>query len=216
VTFVVPSKSQKEFLASATAQYAADLAVHAAAQAWLMKRGLSEDSARSFQLGVVVSPLPSHEQYRGRLAIPYLTLSGVCGMAFRCIEHEDCKPVHSDKYLWPSGYGRRIFNTRALDIPSSFIAICEGEIDPIISTQCGVPSVGVPGATQWQKYWARCFKGYDVVYVLQDDDDAGEKLTAAICRDIPAARPIVMTDGDVNEFYLSHGAEALLARIGAR
>lgn len=219
MTFAVPSKSQKDFLGSAAAQYAADLAVHGAAQAWLMKRALSEASARSFQLGVVANPLPSHEQYRGRLAIPYLTLSGVCGMAFRCLESHDCKEAHGGtKYLYSKGDSRRMFNTPALDTQSPWIAICEGEMDTIAATQAGVPAVGVPGVTNWQRYWARCFKGFDTVYILADADDVGQgsEMAKKIESHVPQARTILMPQGhDVNSLIIEQGPEALIARIGA-
>jgi len=36
-----------------------------------------------FHLGVVVDPLPGHEQFLGRVAIPYVTPSGVVDIRFR-------------------------------------------------------------------------------------------------------------------------------------
>lgn len=211
------SSSQREFYNSATMTYAAALSASAAAQAYLTKRGLSQASAQSFQLGVVESPLTGHEQYQGRLAIPYLTRSGACGMAFRCIAHEDCKAVKCPKYMWPSGFSRRMFNTSALDTPSSFIAICEGEIDTMTAVQAGIPAVGIPGAEAWQGFWARVLKGYDTVFVLADNDDSGvgKKMAEKISRDVPQARTVLMPEGhDVNSFALENGSDALRARIG--
>lgn len=207
------SDSLKTFYRSAAATYAAALTKSDTALTYLAKRGLSEGSATSFQLGYVESPLTGHEQYAGRLAIPYLTRSGVCGIAFRCIEHDDCKPVHKDKYLWPSGLDRRIYNTPAFDVPSPHIAICEGEIDAMTAHQEVMPAVGIPGADAFKEWWALPFLGYDTVYVLTDDDDAGHALGQKICRYIPQARPVVMPP-DVNSFYLAEGSDALRARIG--
>jgi DNA primase len=217
VTFEVPSSSLKELYTSATEAYAASLMSNAAAVSYLKKRGLSEDSARSFRLGVVESPFPGHEQYVGRLVVPYQTLAGVCGASFRCIIHDDCKPIHSDKYLWPSGITRRMFNTPALDIDSPFIAICEGEIDTITASQAGVPAVGIPGAKAWQKFWGRCFGGYDTVFVLtdHDDDGSGKALAEKVSQSVPAARTVMMPEGhDVNSFVLEQGSEALMKKLG--
>lgn len=213
----MPSNSLKEFYHSATTAYAAALESNAAAQAYLTKRGLSQDSARSFRLGVVESPFPGHEQYAGRLVVPYLTLGGVCGAAFRCISHDDCKGIHNDKYLWPSGFGRRMFNTPALDIDSPVIAICEGEMDTMTATQAGIPAVGIPGAKAWQGFWGRCFKGYDSVLILTDNDDdgAGQQMAEKILRSVPAARTVLMPEGhDVSSFVLEQGPEALTKKLG--
>jgi DNA primase len=212
---LVPSNSQRELWDTATAKYAAALQSNADALEYLRKRGLSQASAVSFKLGVVAEPLTGHEQYQGRLAIPYLTRSGAVGMAFRCIAHDDCKAAgHKQKYLWPEGQTRRMFNTPALDMPSSFICVCEGEMDAITASQCGLPAVAIPGVQSWQAFWARPLKGYDVVYILRDDDDAGQGMADKVCRDVPQARPVAMTGGDVNSFVLEHGEGALRARIG--
>lgn len=217
MTSPVPSNSLKELYGSAVETYAAALQSNDTAQAYLTKRGLSQGSAQSFRLGVVDGPFPGHEQYAGRLVIPYQTLGGVCGAAFRCISHDDCKAIHNDKYLWPSGIARRMFNTPALDIDSPFIAICEGEIDTITTAQAGLPAVGIPGAKAWQDYWARCFRGYEAVYVLTDadDDGAGRALAEKIGRSVSVARTVLMPDGhDVNSFVLEHGPNALKAKLG--
>ncbi|WP_181799335.1 toprim domain-containing protein [Kitasatospora acidiphila] len=198
-------------------RYAAALPSNDAAVSYLTKRGLSEGSAQSFKLGVVAGPFPGHEQYLGRLVIPYQTLGGICGAAFRCITHEDCKPIHNDKYLWPSGFGRRMFNTPALDIDSPYIAICEGEIDTMTAAQAGIPAVGIPGVKAWQDFWARCFRGYDTVFVLADHDDSGEGQAMAhrVGSAISSARTVLMPEGhDVNSYVLEHGQEALRSRLG--
>ncbi|MEU7096031.1 toprim domain-containing protein [Kitasatospora aureofaciens] len=211
------SNSLKEFYASAAATYAAALPDNAAAVHYLTKRGLSEDNARFFQLGVVAHPFPGHERSAGRLVIPYLNASGgVDGMAFRCIEHEDCKPVHNDKYLWPSGVDRRLFNSRALDDDSPYIAICEGEMDTITAVQAGIPAVGVPGVKAWQRWWSRCFRGYDTVFVLADADDSGEgrEMAEKVSSHVQSARVVMMPEGqDVNSFVLANGPDALRARL---
>jgi DNA primase len=213
----VPSNSLKELYNSAAERYVAALPSSDAAQAYLTKRGLSADSAQSFQLGVVVDPYPGHEQYIGRLVIPYQTLGGVCGASFRCIVHEDCKGIHTDKYQWPSGVSRRMFNTPALDIDSPYIAICEGEMDAMTAVQAGIPAVGIPGVKAWKSFWGRCFKGYDAVFVLADHDDSGEgqQLAHVIGSDVSSARTVLMPEGhDVNSFVLENGPEALRAKLG--
>lgn len=213
----MPSNSLKELYNSATETYAAALASNASAVAYLTKRGLSEDSARSFRLGVVDNPYPGHERFVGRLVVPYQTLGGVCGASFRCIAHEQCKGIHDDKYQWPSGLSRRMFNTPALDIDSPYIAICEGEMDAMTAQQAGIPAVGIPGVKAWKDFWARCFRGYDTVFILADHDDSGEgqEMAEKVSRSLAGARTILMPEGhDVNSFVLEQGREALRKRLG--
>jgi 5S rRNA maturation endonuclease (ribonuclease M5) len=51
------------------------------------------------------------------------------------------------------------------------------------------------------------------VHVWGDPDQAGAELVNRICRALPAARGVRLTDGDVTETYLAGGADALLALI---
>jgi DNA primase len=130
-----------------------------------------------------------------------------------------------------------MFNTPALDVPSPFFVICEGEMDTMTAAQAGLPAVGVPGVENWQPFFARCFKGYDDVFVLADGDlpkkrpscrkckDAGHpecqghraglELANKIASHVPQARTVMMPEGyDVNSFVLENGPDALRARIG--
>lgn len=128
----------------------------------------------------------------------------------------DCKAEKCPKYLWPS-IDRRMFNTPALDLPSDYIAVCEGEIDAITASQCGLPAVGIPGVSSWQDWWSSPLAGYDAVYVLTDHDDsgAGAGLARKISMSLPQARTVMMPEGhDVNSLVLSEGTEALRALIG--
>ncbi|MFD0384475.1 hypothetical protein ACFQ2B_26225 [Streptomyces stramineus] len=64
------SDSQKADLLEAAKRY------HAAyrgspAESYLHHRGLGEAAGR-FKIGYVSDPIPGHDQYRGRLVIPYL------------------------------------------------------------------------------------------------------------------------------------------------
>lgn len=84
----MPSNTSKQFLERATRQYQQDLrgAEGADARTYLGTiRHLSQDSAQSFRLGYVGNPLSGHEQYAGKLAIPYITASGIVAMRFRAL-----------------------------------------------------------------------------------------------------------------------------------
>ncbi|MFI6609256.1 toprim domain-containing protein [Streptomyces sp. NPDC050507] len=205
----------------ATRAYEAALPADEHARAFLRNRFLdrSEDSGRYFRLGVVHHPLPGHEQYAGMLAIPYLTLSGVVGMKFRCLKDHDCKAVHRDRYLNPPGNPHRLFNpTDIIERPEPYIAVCEGEMDAMTAHAAGLPAIGAPGASSFKSEWVRALRGRETVFVLADNDDGGtglEKFAEPIAEKVPAAKIILMPEGhDANSFVQAFGYDALLEKVG--
>ncbi|WP_436776080.1 toprim domain-containing protein [Yinghuangia sp. YIM S09857] len=219
---MVPEPSRLSFLATATATYAEQLAHSQAAIDYLaLRRGLSEDSARSFKLGYVADPLPGHEKYRGRIAIPYLNALGTVSIRYRCMADHSCKetPGHA-KYLSEPGDEVRPFNVHALTLASPRIAVAEGEFDTIASVEADIPTFGLPGVESWKKlrrYLRRALAGYDEVIVLADadDDGQGEGLAEQIMTDVKTARSRPMPKGfDVNAYFLDSGPQALRERAG--
>lgn len=202
---MIPSPSLKAFLEKASEKYHNDLTSDAIE--YLEERGLTEETIQRFRLGSVSEPLPGHDKYRDRISIPYLTSHGVTSIRFRLL-HGD-----GPKYLGPDGDPPRIYNPGALELGTSGICIAEGEFDCMIAAQVGLPCIGLPGATAWNKVMALLLEGYPQVVLLQDDDDAGEKMASKLAKFLKNLRPVVMTGGDVNSFYLEHGAEALRRKV---
>lgn len=203
------SSAQRQFFESAATQYQLDLANEPApgAAEYLRSRGLGPEAVSRFRLGVVRRPLPGHEQYAGRLAIPYLTPAGVINIRFRCPQAHDCDG-HA-KYLSADGAGTNLYNVLDLKRDSSFICVAEGEIDTMSLSLAGLPAVGVPGVKTWQKHFSRCLEDYDVIYAFGDGDDAGGKFSAFLAREAKA-RPIRMPNGkDCNDLFRTEGAEGL-------
>jgi DNA primase len=163
---------------------------------YLAGRGINRDVADRFLLGVC------DDIHDGWLSIPYLRGdAGVIWFNYRNLSGG--KP----KYM-ASG-PKHLYNTGDLDLAdmTGEIAVCEGEIDTITaSALCGIPAVGIPGATQWtgNRSWHELFTGYKRVWVLADPDEPGLSLAAAIMEVLPAAR-LVRLPGDVNETYLAEG-----------
>ena len=111
---------------------------------YLQGRGIQQEAAFTHRLGFVAVPMIGHEQYVGRLAIPYITPTGVVDLRFRAISPDD-----SPKYMSRSGAEQHIYNVPAFQIDSDVIAICEGEMDTIIThSMCGIPAVGMPGSAR--------------------------------------------------------------------
>jgi DNA primase len=138
-----------------------------------------------FRIGYVAdNTTPGFERFAGRVAIPNLCAAGhVVGIKFREIPPADS----GKKYDAPAGQQNRLFNLRALNTPSDYIALTEGEIDAISLVQLGVPAVAVPGAQAWNKarHW-RLFEGYRRIVLFRDNDDAGSELVKKVLEsDLP-------------------------------
>ncbi|MER7445013.1 hypothetical protein [Micromonospora avicenniae] len=209
---------------------------------YLKSRGLLWANAQFFKLGFVENPLPGHEKYRGRISIPYLTRSGAVDIRFRAlpelVDGEYQKPIGA-KMLSLPGNIPRLYNTLDLDRRETFICLCEGEPDTWTAHQAGLPAVGVPGIDGWSEWWARCFKGYEAVYILAHNDplkkrngcrpcemngfeecqghNVGAEYAERIAAQIENARVVLMPPGeDVNSFVQAEGAQALIDRIGVK
>lgn len=212
---LVVSNSWKTFLGEATETYHKALMASPESPAveYLKSRGLSGVSAQFFKLGIVESPLPGHEQYQGKLALPYLTSSGVVSMRFRALPPDDAS---GPKYLSVPGDIPRLFNPADLSGWQSFVCICEGEFDAMTAHQAGLPAIGIPGVNGWKEFYSHCFKGYESVFILADNDDKGQGETFAekVAGQVANARIVLMPSGhDVNSFVHAEGADALKKRL---
>lgn len=204
-----PSAELRLLLEQAVSQYQRDLAADTAGQAYLTKRGFGPAEAAAWRLGVVTCPLVGHERYRGRLAIPYLTPAGPVNFRFRCLQQHNCSEAGHGKYVGLEGLETNLFNVLDLRKPGDAICVTEGELDAITLSMCGLPAVGVPGATNWKKHFSRCLDDFTQVFVFGDPDDAGKGLNKRLINDV-RARPVRLPKGeDVNSLYVRGGADAL-------
>jgi DNA primase len=164
-----------------------------------------------FRLGFVANPETGHEIYQGKLAIPYITPSGVIDIRFRSLNNES-----GPKYLSRPGATTHIYNIGALTQDSSMLVVCEGEIDTIIATQVGFTAVGLPGANNWKPYYSRVLDGWDKIMLFCDGDNAGREMAKTISRELDNVFPVFMPDNqDVNDVFLTEGADGLRRRVGA-
>ena len=200
------SSSQKHFLLRATQQYSSKIEL---AEAYLAGRSLSVDEARTFHLGVVDEPLPGHEAYKNRLAIPYITPSGVVDIRFRSMHGED------PKYMGLIGAKTTMFNTQACFVADKYICVTEGEFDCIImSNKTMHPTIGIPGANNWKPHYANILDDYETVIVLADGDAAGLEFGKKIARELANVNIISMPDGeDVNSIVTKEGSNWIDERI---
>lgn len=189
-----------------------ELALTSRAAEYLAGRGLTEETVAGFRLGVVPheDPAPGHASQGGRLAIPYLSRDGhPVQIRFQCFEEHDHREFQHGKYNTVADDPARLFNVRALAAADEVIHVAEGEFDTMILNQIGLPAVGVPGARAWKPHWRRLLMGFSRIYIWGDPDAAGSELVNTITRSLRQAKPVHLRGGDVNEIYLSEGADAL-------
>lgn len=212
------SSQNRQEMSAAAAAYAAQLTDEA--RQYLASRGLA-DVADSAQLGEICDPLPGHQQYVGRLCIPYITPAGVVALRFR-----EFREKSNAKYMSMPGAQPRLYNVAALHSGLDRVAVVEGEFDALALTAAGLPAVGVAGSQMWQEHYPRCFADFSRVYVICDNDvkhdedgallpNPGQQLANKIANKIPQSVVIVPPAGcDVNEWIQRDGAEAVLHTIG--
>lgn len=198
--------SQKQLLETATQHYQSTVS---AAEEYLATRGLTLQDANSNRLGVVVDPLPGHEQYRHRLAIPYITRTGVVDIRFRSMGIEE------PKYLGLPGAQTHLFHVLSTFTAGDFIAICEGEIDTITLNKIGIPAVGVPGVNNWKRHYNRILHDFESILVFADGDQPGQDFAKHLAKELQGVTVIQMPDGeDVNSVYCKQGEQYIKSMIG--
>jgi 5S rRNA maturation endonuclease (ribonuclease M5) len=204
---VKQSESQKELLALAVQKYQANIYQ---AEDYLKSRGITIEVARLARLGVVLEPEPGHEAYTGRLAIPYITKTGIADLRFRSLN-----PAVEPKYMGMTGAETKMYNVLDIERAGDWIGVCEGELDTITMSKCiGIPCVGVPGSNSWKKHYTRLLADFERVFVFADGDQPGKEFATGLARELPVTA-INMPDGeDVNSTYVKYGADFIREKAG--
>jgi DNA primase len=166
--------------------------------------------ARLARLGVVAEAEIGHEQFTGRLSIPYITKTGVVDLRFRSLN-----PAVEPKYMGMTGAETKMYNVLDIERAGDFIGICEGEIDTLtLSSLVGIPCVGVPGANSWKKHYTRLLADFERVFVFADGDQPGKEFATSLARELPVTI-IQLPDGqDVNSMYVQEGSSYFHQKVG--
>jgi DNA primase len=209
------SQEQGKLLQQAAHHYAQSISQEALA--YLEGRGISEQTASRYRLGTITDPIEGHQGYEGWIAIPYFTALDTCvGFKFRRLD--DGKP----KYGAPVGQKSHLFNVAATLSPTTSIVVCEGEFDAIVmEANCGIPAVGVPGVAAWKPFYSRLFTGFDMVYILGDNDskedgsNPGADFARRVAGEINNSQIVQLPPGmDITDYYLRHGVEKTANLVG--
>jgi 5S rRNA maturation endonuclease (ribonuclease M5) len=207
VTYVKQSQSQKELLGRATLKYAESIHL---AEGYLASRGITREVARQAQLGVVEVPDAGHEQYTGRLSIPYITKTGVVDLRFRSLN-----PAVEPKYMGMVGADTRMYNVLDIEVAGDWVGVCEGELDTLtMSRLVGIPCVGVPGANSWKKHYTRLLADFERVFVFADGDAPGREFASSLARELPVTTVSLGEGEDVNSAYIKFGASFIKEKMG--
>jgi len=202
------SVSQKELLGKAAQKYSESIHL---AEDYLKQRGIPLEVARLARLGVVEEPEVGHEQYQGRLSIPYVTKSGVVDLRFRSLN-----PAVEPKYMGLTGADTRMYNVLDVEKANDWIGVCEGELDTLTMSACvGIPCVGVPGANSWKKHYTRLLADFERVFVFADGDQPGREFASSLARELPVTIVNLPDGEDVNSIYVSEGPEFLLSKVSS-
>lgn len=122
----------------------------------------------------------------GYLTIPYMTNGNVVQIRGRKFGESS----QGAKYKTPSGQKARLFNTDLVwDAPE--VVLTEGELDAVVLEQLGYAAVGVPGAVSWQDAWNDYFQKARKVFIVFDNDTAGEAGAEKVARSVGSRTRIV-------------------------
>jgi DNA primase len=200
-------ESQKDLLGQATRKYQESIYQ---AEDYLASRGIPIEVARLARLGVVAEPETGHEAYLGRLAIPYVTKTGVVDIRFRSLN-----PAVEPKYMGMTGSDTKMYNVLDIERAGDWIGVCEGELDTITLSRCvGIPCVGVPGSNSWKKHYTRLLADFERVFVFADGDQPGKEFAAGLARELPVTIVAMPEGEDVNSIYVKFGAEYIREKAG--
>ena len=209
------SSEQMKSLLVAANQYAQ--AITPETLKYLEGRGISEEVAALYSLGTVSDPIPGHEHHTGWLSIPYITALGLCvGFKFRRLD--EGKP----KYGSPLGQKSHLYNVADVCKLSSRIVVCEGELDTVIvSGVLNMPAVGVPGVAAWKDHFSKLLNGYDVVYIVGDNDvkedgtNPGAEFSRRVAGEVINGTIVQLPPNmDITDYYLANGADATKQLLG--
>jgi hypothetical protein len=115
------------------------------------------------------------------------------------------KSKDGPKFSYDEGSTSCLFNVSAL-AENNYVFLVEGEPDCIRLDQEGITAVcGTSGAATFKEEWLELFDGKKV-FVVYDNDKAGDEGSAKILDLLPTAIPIRLPDGfkDICEYFGDH------------
>lgn len=101
-------------------------------------------------------------------------------------------------------------------IAEETVWLLEGEPDVVAGWSLGLACVGIPGASNWQRYWPGRFADKHVVILLDADnagDAATERIAPSLARKALSVYVAELQEGDLTDVLLAQGPEKALQRL---
>jgi hypothetical protein len=156
-----------------------------ARRSFFLKRGLTEETIRRYKLGY-------HEEYR-RYAIPCYHKGMLYGIKYRIepMAEEQLKSRQEKyaKYISEKGgVNNVIYNDGVLKGSPPYVLIDEGELDSLLLTQHGFPTIcpfsGNNSRVAWRPEWRPLVRSVPQIYIIAQNDEPGELIAIARQHDI--------------------------------
>ena len=140
--------------------------------------------------------------------LPYKDEHGaLIRMRKRIALHKDARSKKDNRFRWDKGSEQPLYGLwRMADIEhAGWVLLVEGESDCHTAWSYGLPALGVPGATNWDKAKGDLVPRLAALdlYVWREPDQGGDTFIKAIQRDLPNARIIIPPSGtkDISEAH---------------
>lgn len=170
------------------------------------ERGLSDETIARYKLGY-------HAKYR-RYAIPCYFNGKLYGVKYR-IDPENERRMKAAgetyaKYISEKGgVNNVVFNDVVARAPVPYVLIDEGELDALLLTQLGFPTIspfsGNNSKVGWRPEWRSLIRHIPSVYVVVQNDEPGELIGIARLHDLGRGAVVRPPDGfkDLGEWIRS-------------
>jgi DNA primase len=170
---------------------------------WLLeRRGLTEDTLRRFQVGLLPAESDLHPAWDKepywRICFPVFDAQGRLTnirrhlFAYKPELTDDRRRELGKTKHWQSGLSFDLYPLHVLREQTKAV-IAEGEADALLLCQMGFAALsGTLGAGNWKEQWTDALAGMERVTIWYDRDKAGqegaEKVAASLCRVVPDVR----------------------------
>lgn len=181
------------------------------ARDFLTNRGITHRTAVEFRLGYVHDPYPGHQNWEGRVSLPYLASDGtVHNLKARRVVEDD-----SPKYLGEANIEPSLFNVKALLSDADTLWICEGEFDAMVLHQMGLTAVGYAGTNAWRPMFKLAIgPDWQQINVIADGDTPGIEAAKRVAKEIHGQVVELPQGEDVSSLYVARGEQWLKNYLG--
>lgn len=161
---------------------------------WLNARGITDEVIARRELS-----------YDGRIVIPVFNTEG--DFIFNKYRR-DPEETDGPKYTYDKGAVSTLY---AIDNIVPGVIICEGELDVLALESRGFPAVSsTGGAGTFRPEWAEHFSKVEDIYMVFDNDKAGNEGRMRVARILPRAKNVPLPanigeHGDITDYFVKLG-----------